>query len=531
MLINLRSDVFDFSYIVYENNVRGDETAHLTAEQTWSTEIDDLIAAGGDAIYETDMWLAVGFDFDAWVGTYSKKYPKAYIIQLDSCPGFVYDEGFGATPNLLCAVFKEDEVSFAAGALAGLSTTTKTVGGVFGAPFTPLLKFSTGFAKGVTYVCPDCKVESAFVHSFVEPDLGNAMAKFYVEEKGADVIFAAAGGTGFGAIKYSMTAGVKTIGVDSDQFHSDYGGDFNPEDLKYLLSSAMKRLDTVINYVVMDFIKESRITGLFSFDYSNDGVGLAPCHLACEDISAESQRKITAIEKQLAVQLLSTGAAPLREAEPDVAFFGHGSEMRSYANAPSSRIDAASAYIDGDFDTFVMFGGASGDNSESLLADLWEYDVIGQTWREVSRAGILNARGFLVAGADGFSTPAGRVGAAMASLSGISSYGCCGDNGNVFMFGGKGEDHDDGGAATLLEDAWVFTRDQPWWPASPQWTKLPAVTTTKPEARSSHAMATQKGTSNTFMFGGKNKFQYLNDIWVSLPNPPHITLATPNTKI
>ena len=56
--------------------------------------------------------------------------------------------------------------AFAVGALAGATTRSGTVCGIYGVPFQALQKFRNGFAEGVAHACPACRVESQYVYSF-----------------------------------------------------------------------------------------------------------------------------------------------------------------------------------------------------------------------------------------------------------------------------------------------------------------------------------------------------------------------------
>jgi len=125
--------------------------------------------------------------------------------------------GLPAADNVVCVLFQEDQVAFAAGYAAAKVSKTGVVGGVFGAPLGPLLRFEMGYKSGARYADPDVVVETQYVHAFDTPDKGAEVAEFMVTQRNADVIFGAAGGTSLGTLNWCLSNQVLAIGVDQDQ--------------------------------------------------------------------------------------------------------------------------------------------------------------------------------------------------------------------------------------------------------------------------------------------------------------------------
>ena len=84
-----------------------------------------------------------------------------------------------------------------------MASTTGVIGGVFGAPLPPLLRFENGFKQGARFTKPDIKVETQFIHSFGSYADGGSAAKFLIDQRNADVIFGCAGYTSVGALDVS----------------------------------------------------------------------------------------------------------------------------------------------------------------------------------------------------------------------------------------------------------------------------------------------------------------------------------------
>jgi len=98
-----------------------------------------------------------------------------------------------------------------------------------------------------------------------DPSRGGELAKGQFD-RGVDVIFAAAGGTGIGVYQAAKDAGKLAIGVDSNQNHLHPGT---------MLTSMVKRVD-VAAYKVMKSVKEGTFkAGIESIGLAENGVGWA----------------------------------------------------------------------------------------------------------------------------------------------------------------------------------------------------------------------------------------------------------------
>jgi basic membrane protein A len=171
------------------------------------------LAAGGD-----DLVIGVGFAFSHDLEQLAADFPKTRFAGVDYAP-----TGPTIPPNLLGLGFREHEGSFVVGAIAGMITKTKTVGFVGGMKIPLIRKFEAGYIAGVAYVCADCRVVSAYAGStpsaFADPTLGEELASAQYD-RGADVIFHAAGKTGDGVFAAARARAALAIGVDSDQYDS-----------------------------------------------------------------------------------------------------------------------------------------------------------------------------------------------------------------------------------------------------------------------------------------------------------------------
>ena len=123
-------------------------------------------------------------------------------------------------PNVKSVVFNEHEGSYLVGMMAGMASKTGTVGFIGGMDIPLIRKFGCGYAQGVHGGEPRCqgRPEHDRHHAggLERPGEGRGTGQG-PEAQGADVIYAAAGGTGVGVLQAAADEGILSIGVDSNQ--------------------------------------------------------------------------------------------------------------------------------------------------------------------------------------------------------------------------------------------------------------------------------------------------------------------------
>ena len=157
---------------------------------------------------EFDEIFAIGFLMARDVAEVAERYPQRHFAIIDA----VVDQ-----PNVTAVTFKEEEGSFLAGALAAMTTKTKTIAFLGGIDIPLLRKFEAGFAAGAREIDPSVKVLVKYVGSFDDVAAGKELAGVQFSQ-GADIIYVAAGKAGLGAIdQVKSRSDAFVIGVDSDQ--------------------------------------------------------------------------------------------------------------------------------------------------------------------------------------------------------------------------------------------------------------------------------------------------------------------------
>ncbi len=126
-------------------------------------------------------------------------------------------------PNLIPITFPEDHMGFAAGVLAAQISTTKVVGAICETSgIDTMWRYCEGFRAGVNFFNPEIKViifyrdDGDSEKLFIDEAWGFESANKAIR-RGADVIFAAGGVTGQGALHAASAANIPAIGTERDQ--------------------------------------------------------------------------------------------------------------------------------------------------------------------------------------------------------------------------------------------------------------------------------------------------------------------------
>jgi len=230
--------------------------------------------------------IGVGFAYAPAIKKVAPKFPKITFG--------IIDDASVTGDNIANIVFNEEQGSYLAGVAAAKVTKTRTVGFIGGVE-TPLIKkFQAGFEQGIADTDPSVKVVSQYLtqppnfDGFSKPDLGKAAAQGQLD-KGADVVYSAAGLAGSGAIEAVSKAGKWNIGVDSDQYKQEGLAAYKAS----ILTSVTKDVeDSVFNLIksVQDGKPQS---GEVRYGLDKDGVGLAVSNPAFTKMT----EVITAVDK------------------------------------------------------------------------------------------------------------------------------------------------------------------------------------------------------------------------------------------
>ncbi|MDX2095399.1 MAG: BMP family ABC transporter substrate-binding protein [Alphaproteobacteria bacterium] len=161
------------------------------------------------------------------------RYPGATFTVIDGLTPPLY-------PNVQSILFRDHEGAFLVGMIAGKLSQSNLVGFVGGMDIPLIRNFALGFTQGVKYAAPDLKVDVQMVGTTAEawsnPEKAKSLAKMQYRE-GADIVFAAAGGSSVGVLEAANEMGKLGIGVDSNQ-NGLFPG--------HVLTSLVKRVDVAV---------------------------------------------------------------------------------------------------------------------------------------------------------------------------------------------------------------------------------------------------------------------------------------------
>jgi basic membrane protein A and related proteins len=175
--------------------------------------------------------VGVGFPQASSIDKIAREFPKLSFAIVD----MVVD-----LPNVQSFVFREHEGSFLVGMLAAMASKSGKVGFVGGQDIPLVRKFQCGWEQGARYVKPDIVSVQAMTgttnSAWTDPARGAELTKAQIAQ-GVDVVFSAAGSTGFGIMQAARDGGILAVGVDSNQNHLHPGT---------LLTSMVKRVDLAV---------------------------------------------------------------------------------------------------------------------------------------------------------------------------------------------------------------------------------------------------------------------------------------------
>nr|WP_321454554.1 BMP family ABC transporter substrate-binding protein [uncultured Cohaesibacter sp.] len=196
-------------------------------------------------------------------------------------------------PNVRSIVFKEHEGSFLVGLLAAKASKTGKVGFVGGMDIPLIRAFACGYKQGAKAANPDIEIFENMIGTtgaaWNDPVKGGELAKSQID-RGADVIYHAAGGSGAGVLQAAADAGKMGIGVDSNQNGLHPGN---------VLTSMVKRVDTAVYNAFKDLSADSWSSGIYVLGLAEDGVAWADDENNKDLISADMRAAVDQASKEI----------------------------------------------------------------------------------------------------------------------------------------------------------------------------------------------------------------------------------------
>ncbi len=232
----------------------------------------------------SDPILGIGFAQAPALEKVAKEFPNLRFAIID----MVVD-----LPNVQSIVFKEHEGSFLVGVLAAMASKTGKVGFVGGMDIPLIRRFACGYVQGAKFQNPNAEVIQNMTgttpSAWNNPTKGGELAKSQFD-RGADVVYAAAGGTGVGVYQAAKDNGKLAIGVDSNQNHLQSGT---------MLTSMLKRVD-VAAYNVFKSAKDGNFKpGIQVLGLAEGGVGWALDEHNKKLVTSSMLTKVESVRKDI----------------------------------------------------------------------------------------------------------------------------------------------------------------------------------------------------------------------------------------
>ncbi len=254
-----------FNQLAYQGLKRAEQKLGITGAVYQSPSAQAYIPNLAQAARKgADLVVSVGFDQAVAVAKVAKQFPKTHFAIIDVDQTTLA----GKPKNVEGLIFKEQEVGYLAGYLAGLIEKQKggkaTIGSVGGQKQPPVDRYIAGYRAGARKADPAIKLLNTYSQDWVDQAKCKQAALDQISA-GASIVFQVAGGCGLGALDAAKEKGIWGIGVDADQ---SYLG-------PHVLTSAMKRVDTSVFSTIRQVLDGTFAGGTNAvFSLKNNGVGL-----------------------------------------------------------------------------------------------------------------------------------------------------------------------------------------------------------------------------------------------------------------
>ena len=230
-----------------------------------------------------DLIIGVGFAQGDAIDTVASRFPQGRFAIID-----VDQSSLKHKPkNVTGLIFKEQEVGYLAGYLAGLEEKKRSgpdvIGSVGGFKEPPVDRFIAGFRAGAEKAAPGIKLLNGYSSDWDDQAKCKELALNQIGQ-GAGVVFQVAGGCGLGALDAARQEKVWGIGVDADQ--SFLG--------PHVLTSAQKKVDSAV-FATIKSVQDGTWQGgrNVTFGLRQNGVGLGTISKRVGPEEREALAKIT----------------------------------------------------------------------------------------------------------------------------------------------------------------------------------------------------------------------------------------------
>ena len=234
-----------------------------------------------------DLVVGVGFAQGDAIGKVAQRFPDTKFAIIDVDHAFVP----GKPANVRGLLFREEEVGYLAGYLAGLEEKRRdgadVISAVGGVKEPPVDRFIAGYFAGAEKAAPGIETILDYSQDWDDQAKCKELALNQIS-RGSNVVFQVAGECGLGALNAARERDRWGIGVDADQ--SFLG--------PHILTSAQKGVDSAV-FLTIKMIQDGSWEGgsNANFGVKEDGVSLGKLS---PDVPDEDLVQIEQIREQIA---------------------------------------------------------------------------------------------------------------------------------------------------------------------------------------------------------------------------------------
>lgn len=195
--------------------------------------------------------------------------------------------------NVRSLLFQEHEGSFLVGAIAAMASKSGKVGFIGGMDIPLIRRFEMGFSAGAKHVKPKAQVLTNYIgvtgEAWNNPPKAKELALSQYQ-RGADVIFSAAGASTLGVFDAAEDTKKFAIGVDSNQNWIKPG---------LVLTSMVKKVDTAVYGAIDQVVQGKFAAGIIRHGLPDAGVDYTIDQYNEKVLTPEMRQKADRIKAQI----------------------------------------------------------------------------------------------------------------------------------------------------------------------------------------------------------------------------------------
>ena len=250
------------------------------------------------AVEGYDIIVSGNWQYEGAMLTVAAEYPDIKYVNFDYSSAEA-----NSLPNVYAVAYACQEIGYLTGVVAAVKSQTGIVGTVCGMENASMNQFMAGYIQGAADTNPDIKVIVTYVGSYSDPATAKEQTMGMIN-KGADVIWGCAGGSGNGVFEAVAEArangqeNIWAIGVDDDQY---YTMSAKPELAATILTSGLKKCDVAVADAVAAVMEGTAPMGTQATLHIADGaVALAENEYYLANMTEEELAKVNEMASKVA---------------------------------------------------------------------------------------------------------------------------------------------------------------------------------------------------------------------------------------